>query len=72
MRASYVPRVILGIGVTTINLKDMVLALKGKRVIAQVIMSSMMSILKREVQVQGSMRPRKPTQLGRRGVRKLP
>lgn len=45
----------------------MVPALKAKTVIAQVTMSGMMSILERDVQVQGSMRQRKPTQTQRSG-----
>lgn len=47
----------------------MVPTLKGNIIIAQVTISSMMSILEREVQVQGSMRQGKPTQTGRSGSR---
>lgn len=46
---------------TAVNETDKVPALKGKTVIAQVTVSGM-SVLEREVQVQGSLRQEKPTQ----------
>lgn len=46
---------------TAVNETDKVPALKGKTVIAQVTVSGM-SVLEREVQVQGGLRQEKPAQ----------
>lgn len=60
------PSAVVRTGMTAVNETDMVPALKGKTTIAQVTVS-VMNILERKVQGQGSRRQGKPTQTGRSG-----